>query len=84
MIFTRLAQLVAFAALAFGAFNILMGFAIATGYVGPYEAALARYSTASSSGQLIDKGFVAILFAIALGTMAEISVAMRKRSTCTE
>ncbi|HEV8693799.1 MAG TPA: hypothetical protein VGQ93_06390 [Lysobacter sp.] len=80
MIFTHLARLVAVLAFVLGAFRVLLGLAIATGYIGPYEAALARYTTASSSGEIIDKGLIVILLAIALGTLAEISFSVRKGS----
>ena len=78
MFFTRLARVVAVIGFALGAFRTLVGFAIATGVIGPYEAALARYAPASSSGAVIDNGVNMILFAIALGTLAEISFSVRK------
>ena len=80
MIFSNLARLLAIAALVFGLYSVLLGFAIATEFLGPYEAALARYAGASSSGQLIDRGIYTTLLAIALGTLAEISFSTRKRS----
>jgi hypothetical protein len=51
MIFTHLARLLAIIALVFGLYRILLGLAIATELVGPYEVALARYTTAPSSGR---------------------------------
>ena len=78
MFFTRLARVVAVIGFALGVFRTLLGFAIATGILGPYEAALARYTTASSSGVVIDRGLMVIVFAIALGTLAEISFSVRK------
>jgi hypothetical protein len=61
--------------------NFLLGLAIATELLGPYEAALARYSISSSSGKMIDSGWYGILIAIGLGTLAEISFSVRKGST---
>jgi hypothetical protein len=79
MFFTHTTRIVAILAFAFGIFRVLLGFGIATDAIGPYEAALARYAgSASSSGDVIDSGFYAIAFAIALGTLAEISFAVRK------
>src|SRR5687768_10018717 len=63
MIFSNLARLLAIAALVLGLGSALLGFAIATEFLGPYEAALARYAGgASSSGPLINRGIYAILF----------------------
>ena len=79
MFFTHTTRIVAILAFAFGIFRVLLGFGIAEGVIGPYEAALARYAGgASSSGDVIDSGFYVIAFAIALGTLAEISFAARK------
>ena len=81
MIFTHLARLIAIAAFVLGLIQLLLGIAIATELIGPYEAALARYAgRASSSGQVINEGMYIILFAVGLGTLAEISFSMRKRS----
>jgi len=80
MLFTRLTRAVAVIGLVLGTFRALLGLAIATGYIGPYEAALARYTAASSSGEVIDKGLIMILLAIVLGTLAEISFSVRKGS----
>lgn len=55
-----------------------MGVAIAAGFIGPYEAALARYTGADSSGEVIDRGTYAVVFALALGTLADIGIAVRK------
>ena len=81
MFFTRLARVVAVIGLVLGVFRALLGLAIAAGYIGPYEAALARYTTASSSGEAISSGLIMTLLALALGTLAEISFSVRKGST---
>ena len=81
MIFTHLARLLSIAAVLFGLYQVLLGLAIATEFIGPYQAALARYTTKLSSGQVIGAGTYKILVAIALGTLAEISFSMRSRST---
>ena len=78
MIFTHLARLLAIAGFVLGLSSILLGLAIATEVLGPYEAALARYTFRWSSGQVIEVGVYSILFAIALGTLAEISFSIRK------
>ena len=74
--FTNLARIVAIGALVFGAFGLLFGLAIASELLGSYEAAAARYG---KSGKMIDGGIRMIVVAIALGTLAEISLAVRKR-----
>lgn len=78
MFFTYLTRIVSILAFAFGILEVLLGLAIANGVIGPYEGALARYTTASSSGQVIDRGIYTILVSIALGTLAEIGFAARK------
>lgn len=80
MFFTRVTQIVAIIMFVAGVGNLLLGFGIASGYIGPYDAVLKRYTTASSSGEVIDKGFHALLIAIALGTLVEISLAVRMRT----
>lgn len=81
MFFTHLARVVAVIVFMLAVFRVLLGLAVAAGYMGPYEAALARYTTAPSSGRMVDTGLYAILFAIALGTLAEISISVRKRQS---
>jgi hypothetical protein len=71
---------VATLALVLGLFQLGLGFAIATGMIGPYEQAVARYTTASSSGEAIDEAFLVIVSALALGTLSEIGRSVRKLS----
>jgi hypothetical protein len=78
MFFSNLTRLIAIAAFIFGLFLVLLGFGIATEFLGPYKAALSRYAVFSSPGQLIDRGSYAILFALTLGTLAEISFSVRR------
>jgi hypothetical protein len=73
MIFSNLARLLAIAGVVLGLFGVLLGFGVAREFLGPYDVALRRYTTSSSSGQAIDKGIYAILVLVALGTLAEIS-----------
>ncbi|MBX5132541.1 hypothetical protein HJB80_07675 [Rhizobium lentis] len=78
MIFTKLARIVAWLALILGASQMLIGFAIAAEALGPYEQALARYAPgAANSGAVIDRGLYVLIFAIALGALAEISRSVR-------
>jgi hypothetical protein len=68
MLFTRLGYVVAVIALVLGTINFTMGMLIATGVIGPYEAALANfYPTKSTSGEVINMGMYLALFGIALG-----------------
>ncbi|RFB94780.1 hypothetical protein B5K08_09890 [Rhizobium leguminosarum bv. trifolii] len=79
MIFTNLARIVSWLALVFGALRFTTGIAIATKTLGEYDAALARYAPgAANVGEVIDRGFYVIVFAIALGTLAEISFSARR------
>jgi hypothetical protein len=79
MIFSRLAKAVAYLALVAGALQVVIGFGVATETFGPYEQALARYAPgAANSGVVITRGIYATLLAIALGTLAEISIGLRK------
>jgi len=79
MIFTNLARIVAWLALVFGALRLAIGYGIATRALGEYDAALARYAPgAANSGEVIDRGFYMIVFAIGLGTLAEISFNARR------
>jgi hypothetical protein len=77
MFFTRMTWVAAFAALVFGVLQILIGVGIAQGIIGPIEDVVSRYSLTSTGAQ-IDQGVYKILFAIALGTLAEISFAARR------
>lgn len=78
MIFTHMCRVLAAIAFVFGILQIVMGFTIASGDDASRQAALAAYSTASTTGEVIDKGFLSIVFAIALGTLAEISFSVRR------
>ncbi|MBB2832389.1 UNVERIFIED_ORG: hypothetical protein GGD51_002518 [Rhizobium esperanzae] len=75
MIFTILAKIVAWLALVLGAFQLLIGLGSATGFLDP--SALQRYAPGPSSGKVIDHALYQIIFAIALGTLAEISRSVR-------
>jgi hypothetical protein len=73
MFFTKLANVVARLALVLGMLITAVGLLTA---MLPNEPGLARFSSAKS----IDDGIYALLFAMALGTLAEISFSMRKQS----
>jgi hypothetical protein len=79
MFFARIGYLVAIFVLLIGIWNVAGGLMIATGAVGPYEAALERYfPSASSSGEVIDKGLRRVLIGIALGVLTEIAFSIAK------
>jgi hypothetical protein len=63
-----------------GLFNLVGGISIATGWVAPADAALHRYFGNVTVGHVIDKGVYELLFAIAVGTVTEISFNLRKLS----
>lgn len=79
MIFTRLAFIVACAGLGIGLWQLALGFIIANLELAAYEAALRRYTTSTSSGQVIDKAGIILLVSIAFGTLAEISRAVGRK-----
>jgi hypothetical protein len=76
--FSVLSRGLAALALILGLFQLAMGIAIASGFIGPYKQALARYTTGSSSGEVINQACIVIVLALALGTLAEIGLALRK------
>src|SRR5262245_61380208 len=75
MFFTRIAMGLAILAFVSGAFQVAMGIGIASGTIG--EEALHRYTSSTTAGAAIDKGFYVLVFAVALGTLAEIRLALR-------
>lgn len=79
MIFTQLARVVAILMLLYGVLRIGIGATIINETLLPYSEALAKYAPgASSAGEVIDRGIYTVLLAIALGVLAEISIAIRK------
>ena len=81
MFFTYTSRILSILALVLGFGRFLSGLSIANGWTGlPYDVALASYAPgASSSGQAIDEGIFFVFVAVALGTLAEISFAVRKK-----
>lgn len=79
MFFSHLARIIAWIGFLIGLANLAIGIAIAAGIIGPYEAALARYTGTETSGQAIDRSIYLLLGAIALGSIAEMSFNLRKR-----
>lgn len=77
-VFSHLSRIVAVLALILGVAQFALGWSIASGWVGPYEQALARYTTASSSGEVINRATAIIGLALGLGTLAEIGLAVRR------
>jgi hypothetical protein len=79
MIFTKLARLLALLALGLGILRVALGILIVKEVLLPYNEALARYAPGySSAGEIIDKGVYTIIFAVALGVLAEMSGAVHK------
>ena len=78
MFFSHVARIVAILALVLGILEVLMGLTIANEWMGIRAADLGRYTTAATTGQVIDQGIYVILGAVALGTLAEIGLANRK------
>jgi hypothetical protein len=78
MFFSHVARVVAVLGLVLGTLRVLMGLIIANEWMGISAADLGRYTTAATTGKVIDQGIYAILGAVALGTLAEIGLANRK------
>jgi len=76
MIFSKIARILAIVAIALGLVDIMLAISVAT--MEPYETARARYLGNSTPGEKIDRGIYTILFAVALGTLAEINLSIRK------
>jgi hypothetical protein len=76
MFFTHLGRVIAILALILGAMRIILGVLIAEEFLGPYEAALARYGRASSAGEVINTGVYVVLLGVTFGTLTEISYAL--------
>lgn len=75
MIFTRLSTLAAYLALILGLVHIALGILVANGTLP--DTALSRYVGRGTTGEIIEEGFYKILFAIVVGTIAEISNSVR-------
>lgn len=75
MIFSKLARLVAIVLCVVGLMCLAVGAYAMIGLMGPDE--VARY-IGSSPGKLFDRGVYTALFAVVLGTLAEINFSIRK------
>jgi hypothetical protein len=78
MFFSHVARIIAVLALVLGILQVLMGFSIANEWMGLSVADLGRYTTAATTGEVINRGTYLILGAVALGTLAEVGLANRK------
>lgn len=77
--FSYASRAVAVLALILGLFHFALGIGIEAGWIGPENEALARYAAAPTTGQVINRSVYIIIFALALGTLAEIGIALRRR-----
>jgi hypothetical protein len=73
--FTKSARIVAIVALVFGLLSLSQGVGLTTGFL---IADPQLNSGIRSPGRSIDRGIYTILFAVALGTLAEISFQIRR------
>jgi hypothetical protein len=81
MFFSFLARLVAYLVFIVGVLKVAAGFSMAFGWLGPVDEALQRYAPgAATTGEVINSGFLYAGFGIALGTIAEISFGVRRKS----
>ena len=71
MTYTKIARVIVAIAIIMGVLSLAMGLSIATGII--VEPEQGRYLGNKTTGQMIDKGIYTIIFAVALGVLAEIS-----------
>lgn len=77
MIYTRIAQIIAFLLVVSGALRVATGFIVAYAYDGD-PAAIARYlGSVQNIGEAIDQGMYAFAAGVALGVLTEISRSLR-------
>lgn len=74
MFFTHIARAVAMLAFVFGILQIVGGFGAASGILMEDPTLPFREPT----GKTIDRGFYMVLFALALGTLAEIGLSVKR------
>jgi hypothetical protein len=77
-LFSTLSRIIATLALILGVAQLALGVAIAWGAMGPREQALARYTSETTTGAVINEAVLVIAVALALGTLGEIGAAVRK------
>ncbi len=77
MVFSHIARIVAAIMLVIGIGMVSGAFYITTGALGPPQEAVQQYWPGKTTGQVIDRGIYLVFIAIALGTLAEISFAVR-------
>jgi hypothetical protein len=78
--FAQITRVVAILMLVTAVVQYALGLAIASEWLGPYEEAMGRYGRFfSSSGEMINKATYQAGIALALGTLAEIALSLRRR-----
>ena len=78
MCFSHYARVIAGIGLILGILRVLMGVSIAKGWLGLSVDDLGQYTSLATTGAVINQGMYVTLAAIALGTLAEIGLAVRK------
>jgi len=78
--FLTLGKVIAVLGLILCILRVLMGFVIANEWGGISWDDLGRYTALSTTGEVINQGMYMILAAVALGTLAEIELAIRKNN----
>jgi hypothetical protein len=78
MFFTKAARIIAIVAIVLGLLRVLVGNYVAFHKPEGRDLVQSRYLGSSTSGQAIDQGIYIILFAMALGTLAEISFQIKR------
>ncbi|HCL64848.1 MAG TPA: hypothetical protein DIC56_08440 [Rhizobium sp.] len=77
MFFTQAARIVAILVFLFGVLQIVLGFGSASGILEP--APLPKWAPSRQpTGEVIDNGIYMVVFALALGTLAEIGLAVKR------
>jgi len=75
--FTRTARIIAYLAVILGVLNILGGFGYASGLIEQAPLPNGDAPPSIKTGPMIDKGMYMAVAALALGTLAEIGMALR-------
>lgn len=75
MFFCNALRVLAWLGLILGLFQAVMGFGVAFEWISPE--ALRRYTTATTTGIVIDRGLFTIGVAVAAGALAEIGLSLR-------
>jgi hypothetical protein len=76
--FSRITKIIAVIVLFLGCVRLALGFTIGLELLGPRDEWGPRYLGSTSSGQAINQAVIVIAVALALGTLAEIALTLKR------